>query len=269
MRNLWPIAWITFLEGLRSRMFFGLFIVALPLFSATYTLSYLFPRDVVKVSADLSLGITSLVGLILTLFLGTQLLAKDFERRTIHMILAKAVSRSEYVFGKFAGMCLIIICAMLLLGGFALLATWTVDWLTSDQYGAIHWSLFLVSLSTITLMLILVASVIFFFSSFASNTFLALGFTLVVYLIGQSTEALKAFLDSGAEGVAISPVFLKIVTVAYYVFPNLAALNFKTQAAHGLAIPFATIVWSILYGVMYTGLMVTLAAWIFRRREFP
>lgn len=269
MSNLWPIARITFLEGLRSRVFFGVFLVALLLFSSTYALSYLFPRDVVKVATDISLGTTSLIGLVLTLFIGTQLLAKDFEKRTIHMVLAKAVSRSEYVIGKFAGLCLIVVCAMAVLGGCAALATWIVDATTPDQYGVIHWLQFGLSLITMTLMLVLLTSVIFFFSSFTSSTFLALGLTLVVYLIGQSVEELKEFLASGAEGVAISPIFSGVVTVAYYVFPNLAALDFKTQAAHGLAIPASTAVWSVLYGAFYTSLMLASAAWIFRRREFP
>ncbi|HTN70620.1 MAG TPA: ABC transporter permease subunit [Methylomirabilota bacterium] len=269
MRNIGAIAKITFLEGLRSRLFFALFIVALLVFSGTYTLSYLFPRDVVKVAVDLSLGTTSLIGLILTLFLGTQLLAKDLEKRTIHMVLAKAVSRSEYVIGKFTGLSAMIVCSVALLGGFAALAAWTVDLLTSDAYGVMHWPLFVLSVAAIALMLVLLVSIIFFFSSFASSTFLALGLTSVVYLIGQSVEELKEFLTQGAEGVAVSPVFLKIVTVAYYIFPNLAALNFKTQAAHGLAVPAATIVYAFLYAILYTAIMISAAAWIFRRREFP
>jgi ABC-type transport system involved in multi-copper enzyme maturation permease subunit len=269
MNNLGAIAVITFLEGLRSRVFFGLFLLALALFSATYVLSYLFPRDVVKVAVDLSLGITSLVGLILTLFLGTQLLAKDLEKRTIHTVLAKAVSRSEYVVGKFAGLSLIIVCAMAILGAFAGSAAWTVDAVTSDQYGVMHWPAFLVSLGAMTLMLILLTSVIIFFSSFTSSTFVALGLTLVVYFIGESTEALKSFLASGAEGIVISPLFGKVVTVAYYVFPNLAAFDFKTYAAHGLPLAPSVVAWAIAYGVVYTAVMIAAGAWIFRRREFP
>jgi ABC-type transport system involved in multi-copper enzyme maturation permease subunit len=120
-----------------------------------------------------------------------------------------------------------------------------------------------------TLMFVLVTSVIFFFSSFTSSTFLALGLTLVVYLIGQSVEDIKQFLAAGAEGVAVSPLFSGMVTVAYYAFPNLAALDFKTQAAHGLPVTPSTVVWSILYGAFYTGVMIASAGWIFRRREFP
>ncbi len=269
MKNLFAIAAITFLEGLRSRVFFGLFLLALALFSATYALSYLFPRDVVKVAVDLGLGITSLVGLVLTLFLGTQLLAKDLEKRTIHTVLAKAVSRPEYVVGKFAGLSLIIVCAMVILGAFAGLAGWIVDLLTADQYGVMHWPAFVVSLATMTLMFIVLTSVICFFSSFTSSTFVALGLTLVVYLIGQSMEDLKRFLASGAEGIAIDPLFGKIVTAAYYVFPNLAAFDFKTHAAHGLPLAAPTVAWTILYGIVYAAVMVTAAAWLFRRREFP
>lgn len=268
MRNVWAIARITFLEGLRSRVFFGLFLVSLLLFSTGYMVTSLFPRDVIKVATDLSLGVTSLVGLILTMFLGTQLLAKDFEKRTIHMVLAKAVSRSEYVGGKFAGFCSIIVCSMILLGGVATLATWVVDWLTSDQYGVIHLRLFFLSLSTMTLMFILLTSVIFFFSSFTSSTFLALGLTVVVYLIGQSIEEVKHLLAAGVEG-GVSPIFAPLIAVASYVFPNLAAFDFKTQAAHGLVVPISTVVWTFFYGLSYTGVTITCAAWIFRRREFP
>lgn len=269
MRNVRAIALITFLEGLRGRVFFGLFLLALALFSATYVLSYLFPRDVIKVAVDLGLGITSLVGLVLTLFLGTQLLAKDLEKRTIHTVLAKAVSRSEYVVGKFAGLSSIIVCAMVILGAFAGLAAWIVDLVTSDVYGVVHWPAFAASLGAMTLMFVLLTSVIVFFSSFTSSTFVALGLTLVVYLIGQSIEEIKNFLASGAEGIAISPAFGKIVAVAYYVFPNLAALDFKTHAAHGLPLQASAVAWAIAYGAVYTAVMVALAAWIFRRREFP
>lgn len=268
MTNLWAIARITFLEGLRSRLFLGLFIIAILLFSSTYTISYLFPFDVIKVATDLSLWTASFVGLILTLFLGTQLIAKDLEKRTIQMVLARAVSRSEYIVGKFIGLSLIIAGSMCVLSGFASLAVWSVDLLTLDRYGTIYWPVFLFSLLMITMMLILLASVIFLFSSFASSSFLALGLTLIVYLIGQSIEELKQFLEAGAEGHAISPIFLNVVKVAYYIFPNLAAFDFKTQAAHGLSVPPSAMTWSLLYGIFYIGVMITAAAWIFRRREF-
>ncbi len=269
MSNLGAIARITFLEGVRSRFFYGLFVVACLLFSATYALSYLFPHDVVKVAADLSLGTASLIGLILTLFWGTELLTKDLEKRTIHMVLAKGVSRPEYIVGKFAGLAALIGVSMVLLGFFASLAVWTVDALTEDQYGVVHWPVFLLSLAMMTLLCWVVASVIFFFSSFVSSTFLALGLTLVVYLIGQSVEEIRRLLLVGAEGVEISPMLRAIVTAAYYVFPNLAVFNFKAQAAHGLPVSAAVAAWSALYGALYTSVMIALSAWLFRRREFP
>lgn len=269
IRNIVALARITFLEGLRSRIFYGLFLVALISFSSTSLLSSLFIHDVIKVAVDLALGTASVIGLILTLFLATQLLAKDLEKRTIQMVLARAVSRPEYILGKFSGVALIITASMFLLGAFASLAVWGIDQLTEDRYGIVHWPLFLLSLSSMTLMLILLASVIFFFSSFSSSTFLALGLTFLVYIIGQSVEELRNFLSSGSEGIEISAFFTNVAGAVYYLFPNLAAFNFKTQAAHGLSVDFSVVLWSGLYGVFYTAIMITASAWIFRRRELP
>jgi len=267
--NVWAIAAITFLDGFRNRIYFALVVIALLLFSSTYSLSYLFPYDVVKVAIDLALAVTSLVGLILSLFFGAQLVAKDIERRTIHMLLTKAVSRSEYIVGKFAGLVAMIVTTMTMLGALASLAVGSVTWVTSDRYGVVDWPLFLLSLSMMTLMFLVLASVMVLVSAFASNSFLALGLTLVVYLIGQSVEELKYFLESGADGVTVAPIVLMTVKFAYYMFPNLAAFDFKTQAAHALAIQPITVVWPIVSGLIYMAVMLMAASWIFRSREFP
>ncbi len=268
MNKIRAIVWITFLEGVRTRFFYGLFVVALLLFSSIYTLSYLFPRDVLKVAVDLSLGTISLVGLVLTLFMTTHLISKDLDKRTIHMVLVRPVSREQYILGKFLGLAALILTGALLLGGMGLLSVWAVDLATPDPYGVVHPFLFLLSVLMLALMLVLLVAVVFFFSSFSTSVFLALGLTLVSYLVGQSIEELKRFLESGAEHVLIPPALVWLVRIIYYVFPNLSAFDFKTHAAHGLAVPFSTVFWTAWYGVFYIGLMLTFAVLAFRRREF-
>jgi hypothetical protein len=72
-----------------------------------------------------------------------------------------------------------------------------------------------------------------------------------------------------ASGITVSPVTLKLVQVAYYIFPNLSLFDIKTHAAHGLAIPSAFIFWTVLYGLVYIGLVITFAALLFTKKEFP
>jgi hypothetical protein len=62
---------------------------------------------------------------------------------------------------------------------------------------------------------------------------------------------------------------VKVVQTAYYLFPNLSFFDIKTQVAHGIYVPSSTIAWTIVYGVVYTGMAITAASLIFRKREFP
>src|SRR3989338_885626 len=72
-----------------------------------------------------------------------------------------------------------------------------------------------------------------------------------------------------AVGIQVSPVTVKVVQAAYYIFPNLSIFDIKLQAAHGLPISLSYIFWAVSYGAVYTCLTIILASIIFRRREFP
>jgi hypothetical protein len=80
----------------------------------------------------------------------------------------------------------------------------------------------------------------------------------------------KALIEnSQIVGIEISKVTIKLVQVAYYVFPNLSLFDIKMQAAHNLSIPASYIFWIVSYGLVYTCLVITLAALVFRKKEFP
>jgi ABC-type transport system involved in multi-copper enzyme maturation permease subunit len=45
---------------------------------------------------------------VIALFLGTTSFYRDVERKTVYFVLAKPVSRAEFLLGKFFGLCLVI-----------------------------------------------------------------------------------------------------------------------------------------------------------------
>src|SRR3990172_9899665 len=222
---MWPLAVITFKEGLRTRVFQALSVLAVCLFLLTAVFSSFFARDVVKVSIDLSLSGMMFSGLLFTLFVGSSLIAKDLDRRTIHTVLSKAISRPTYIVGKFVGFALLITVAMFALGCLASLSVWYVDQITSDLYGVGTWAGFLAAILMGILMLILLASVGFFFASFQSNSLLGLGLTVMVYYIGQSIEQVKLFLLTAETGSQIPSLVNHVVVGASYLFPNFAAFD--------------------------------------------
>jgi ABC-type transport system involved in multi-copper enzyme maturation permease subunit len=268
MTAVFGVAVITWKEGVRTKAIYGIFLLALLLFLCTHTFSYLFMRDVVKVAVDVSLSGAVFGGLLLTLFLGTNLIAKDLDKRTIHVVLAKAVSRPQYLFGKFLGLSALIATAMTVLGAMAMGSLALADIVTPDIYGTVHWFQVAVALTASTFMLILLSSIACLFAAVTSNSFVTLGLTVMVYFIGQTVGEMRAFLQSGAEGAVVSSTIVWLVEGAYHVFPSLSAFDFKSQASHGMSIDLAHLGWVAVYGAVYTTLVLSAAAWLFNRKEF-
>jgi len=69
--TLWPVALITFKEGIRNKALYGITLIAMMLFGATALIATMIPREVGKVSIDMALSTISITGLILVFFVGS------------------------------------------------------------------------------------------------------------------------------------------------------------------------------------------------------
>jgi ABC-type transport system involved in multi-copper enzyme maturation permease subunit len=271
MNVFWPLALITFKEGVRNRALYGIALLALLMLAATQLVCGMIMRDVGKVAIDMALSTVSFAGVLLVLFVGINLMAKDLDRRTIYMVLSRPISRSQYIVGKFAGVALLVLAATAFLGGAAIVSIGLTKVLYPTFFASqFAWSTVLVALVLIALMLVLLTALSFLFASLTSTSFVTLILTVVSYVIGQSLTDVKALVEAPrVVGIEIPAATVKLVQFAYYVFPNLSLFDVKTQAAYGLTLPAPYLGWIVFYGVVYTALAVTAAALLFRRREFP
>src|SRR6266571_3348474 len=119
MKPLFPIAAITFKEGIRNRAIYGISIIALLMLVVNFLISQMIMREVGKVAVDIALSTVSFSGLLLVFFVGINLMAKDLDRKTIYMVLARPISRTQYMDGKFLGMVGLIVVSNVILGAFA------------------------------------------------------------------------------------------------------------------------------------------------------
>jgi ABC-type transport system involved in multi-copper enzyme maturation permease subunit len=263
------LAYITFKEGIRNRALFGIFIMAILAFAFTVTLTNLFMRDIVKVAADLALATISFSGLLMVIFIGTNLLSKDIDKRTIYMVISRPISRSQYVLGKFFGLCLLIMAAVLFLGFVSSLPVYLAGLSYENPQAHFKWDIYFAAIIFIAMKLMLMASIIIFFSSVTSTSFISLILTIATYIIGTTTEVVKGLVDVKMEGVEITPLMANAIKIAYYVFPNLSAFDIKILAAHGISLPPNYLLWVPLYWLFYTSIMVTAGSLFMERREFP
>ncbi len=269
MTTLWPIALITFKEGIRNKALYGISLFALLLLSAVFFISGMIMQEVGKVAVDMAISTVSFSGLLLVLFIGINLMAKDLDKRTIYMVLSRPISRSQYIIGKFFGMTLLIVTTIAVLSVFAVLSLLMLKGMYHNYFDRFSLPLLFQALFFTTLMLVLLSALSFLFASFTSTSFITLVLTVIAYIIGQSLTDVKAIVEAPqAVGIDVSPVTVKLVQIAYYIFPNLSFFDIKSQAAHGLLIPLSSAAWIVLYGLIYTTLSITLAALIFRKKEF-
>jgi Cu-processing system permease protein len=269
MTVLWPIAFITYKEGIRNRALYGITLFALLLLIAIFLISDMVMQEVGKVAVDMALSAVSLSGLLLVLFVGINLMAKDLDKRTIYMVLSRPISRSQYIVGKFLGMVLLIITTIAVLSIFAVASIIMIKHMYPNYFNRFSLPLIFQALFFTTLMLVLLSAVSFLFASFTSTSFITLVLTVIVYIIGQSLTDVKALVEAPQTvGIKVSAVTVKAVQAAYYLFPNLSFFDIKTQAAHGISVPISSTIWIVLYGLIYTSLCITIAALIFRKKEF-
>ena len=57
-----------------------------------------------KIIKDLGLAALSIFGLLIAVFIGIGLVAKEVERRSIYSLLTKPVTRAQFILGKYSGL---------------------------------------------------------------------------------------------------------------------------------------------------------------------
>jgi ABC-type transport system involved in multi-copper enzyme maturation permease subunit len=248
------IAGITFKEAKRDRVLYLLFFFAALGIVASRVLAILTVGDRVKIIKDVGLGSISIFGILMAILIGTGLVYKEIDKKTIFTILAKPLHRAEFILGKFLGLVLTL---------FVMTAAMTLIFLaiiyahTLKIEGGL-----LVAVAYIFIELVLITAVAVLFSSFSTPILSSL-FALAFTLIGHLSWGLDLIIKKMEPGAGRT-----LVRGLYLVLPDLENFNFKTEVVHGLAIPPAIYLTSFLYGVCYTALILGLAVLVFRRRDF-
>ena len=120
IRRATAIAAVTWTELVRLKVFYFLIIFALLVIGNSFFLARFSFEEEFQMLKDIALGAMSVFSSLLAILATATLLPKDIEDRTIYTVLAKPVSRTEYLLGKLSGVFLLLTLAGLLMGaGFA------------------------------------------------------------------------------------------------------------------------------------------------------
>ena len=120
MRRIWAIVLNTFREAVRDRILHGVVGLACTVLVFTLALGELSLDQQQRVVEDIGLAAISLFSVIVAIFLGSSLLYKEIERKTLYVILPKPIRRWQFLVGKFGGIVLTALVFVLIMGGILL-----------------------------------------------------------------------------------------------------------------------------------------------------
>jgi ABC-type transport system involved in multi-copper enzyme maturation permease subunit len=248
------IALNAFRESLRDKILYNLVLFAGFLIGFSVLLADLTITEHHKMISDMGLAAINLVGVIIAIFLGISLVNKEIERRTIYTIMARPISRTFFIMGKYLGLALTLLVNTAIMLAVFLLTLWL-------YHVPIGFSL-LQAVQLIFVEVLVVTAIALFFSTFSSSTLSAI-LTLGIYVIGHLTADLRSIVSSGENAGAKA-----VADLLYYLCPNLEMLNIKGQAAVGILVGSEYLMLASLYGLTYAGVLLAGACLIFQQRDF-
>lgn len=252
--RLRAIALNTFKEAVRNKVFYLLVVLGVTTALSSQIISMLTIGDKVKVLKDVGLASIDFFCVLIAVFTGINLVYKEIDKKTLYNIISKPISRSSFILGKFLGLALTLLVALVSMAAIFFVFLW----LSSGGFDpGILLYFFLLYLQ-----LLIITSISLVFSSF-STPILSSIFTISLYLIGQVTWTFNEFKDK-----LVKPLEKITAYIFYYILPNLEKFNIKNAVVMKAELDGYLILTAIFYGLGYTAALLLLAVIIFNKKEF-
>ena len=256
MRRAAVVALNTFREAVRDRVLYNLVFFALLMIAAAIAVGQISIGIEQIVIVSLGLSAISVIGLLISVFLGVALVSKEMDKRTLYALLAKPVRRWEFLLGKFGGLVLTLAVNTAAMALGLLLAMLYVKHSLERSDATV-----LVAVYFILLKLALIVALALLFSCF-TTPLLAILFTTGLYIVGLYVQELR-----NLPLELLSPAMTAFTKWLSYLLPNFENFNVMAMAAHGRAVPGAFILQNTLYTVVYCTIVLAIASVVFSRRN--
>lgn len=244
----------TFREAVRNKIFYLLIAVGIFFALSSELIGLLTVGDRSKVILDVGLASINFFSVLIAIFTGINLVFKEIDKKTVYFVLTKPVSRSQFILGKFLGL------ALTMLGALISMVLIFLLFLKIGGVGIDYRILVYFLLLYFELLVIISLSVLF---SSVSSPILASIYIICLYLIGHIVWTFQLFKDK-IESVVLKPVAVFL----YYILPNLEKFNIKSTIVLKSDIQWDLVGAAIGYGLTYVAAVLLFAIAVFSRKQF-
>jgi ABC-type transport system involved in multi-copper enzyme maturation permease subunit len=301
MSRPFAVALNTFREAVRDRVLLGVLLAATAVLLFALALAELSYDAQARVVFDVGFASVSLFSVIVAIFLGSSLLAKEVERKTLYVILPKPIGRGEFLVGKYLGIVLtaavfvalmgavqlwvsalqaqatplVVASPLVLAAGAAAAARLSRDRTALLLPGSVAALLGAAAVASATgvplspalgrlalaLGEVTVVAAVALFFSSFSTPFLTGALSVGVWLVGRSADQMATM-----ESRLLAEELRALLRGLAYVVPNLHLYS-PSRAALESPGPWTYVAQSVGYGALYAVVLVALAVVVFRRRD--
>lgn len=255
MNNILAVSHIVIKELYRRKDFYVLFILTVLVCLVMGSVSIFSDSKMVRYLKEICLLLVWISSLVIAITTAARQIPAERENRTLFPLLAKPLTRSQLLLGKFLGCwlacALVLLCFYLFFG--ALSASREQHWpvLNYFQAAALHW----VMLGVVVALTLLGSLVFTAQSSNATICFVAIAGIL---LLGRHL---------GKVAVTLSEPRRSILYSVYYAVPHLELFDVRDLIIHNWpSLPWKVCILATLYALTYTAVFLTSACLVFRRK---
>lgn len=252
-QQLQTIALNTYRETIRDKLLYSLIGFAVLVIAATWLAGTVSLGQDIRVIKGFGLTAILVFLLIITLFVGTQLVYRELERRTIYLVLSKPLKREVFILGKFFGLVLTLFVSSLIMAILFIILLY----MRSKAIDAAT----LLAILFIFLEAVLLTAVGILFSTFSTPLASAV-YTFSLFLIGHSSTTIYSIAIK--SGGLVKGILLTV----YYLFPNLEKFNLRNFAVYQILPQSHVLVFALLYFIAYVSLALLMSVLAFRKYEF-
>jgi ABC-type transport system involved in multi-copper enzyme maturation permease subunit len=270
-RTLW-ISRVTFLEAVRQRFFaFLLLLGAAMVLSSVSLRVFDFGHGELKFIADFGFGGMFFFGSVLAVVMTAQLFFSEIDNKTALTLLAKPLSRAEFLLGKFCGAWAVLGVFIVVLAGLQGIVLWAREQeliALAEQSGKLPATFSVGGLGQLILMqwlrLGVVIAIVLAISALA-RTFL---FAVVVGSLAVVAGQLQWIAQDAFLRPTDSAVYAAFLWISTRLIPNLQQFNLADALVLGSsAVEDGALIAVGFSGMAYLVAYLTLGSLIFRRRE--
>ncbi len=266
MRETFWIALASFRETVRDKILYTLlfFVLLLLAFSVLLGDWSVFAQK--KVITDFSLGVMSLGGLAIAIFIGVGLVQKEIQRKTILTLLSKPVRRWQFLVGKYLGLLMVLVVNVLVM----MAGLWAALAYSNNSFDPRLW----IAAYGVFLEMSVITAVALLFSSFSTPVVSSL-FTLATYLASNLSGSILEYIQTMKRNATLIPGsqalpawFETVASIVRRALPDLQMFNVRPEIVHGLDLPAWHMAWATLHAVGWVVAILAIGAWWFDRRDF-